>query len=531
MKSNLVKYIFFGFIIVILIFAVYKIDYKDNGKSHINETEDTSIKKEEIKTNIQLAIASYDTINPILSNNQDVQNISKLIFEPLVTLTNNYKADPCLAIQWAKIDNNAYLIKLRENVKWSNGEKFTGHDVRFTIDKLKEINSIYSYNVQNVIGVEVVDDYTVKISLDRNVPFFEYNLTFPIMCKSYYEGKEFLDGEINKKPVGTGMFKINDNQGSNIILSKNQSWWNIENKDAILETITVNTNSSKAEVYNAFKMGNIDLVSTSNVDFRNYIGTIGYTLKEYPGREHEFLCLNTNNQILADAQVRQAIYYSLDTQNIISNAFGGNYYIADFPLGYGSWLDSSENAGHIYNTEYANQLLEEAGWIYKNNSWRKTENYKTQKLVLNLLVKKSDTNRVKVAQIIKTQLEQMGINVNINEANDGVYNANVENRNYDLLLAGTTVSASPDLTTYFGENNLANYANEEVISILNELNSITDEGVLREKYTRLKQIYKIDVPYISLYFNKEVVAYNPELAGEVASNWYNLFYNIEKWYK
>ncbi len=71
-----------------------------------------------------------------------------------------------------------------------------------------------------------------------------------------------------------------------------------------------------------------------------------------------------------------------------------------------------------------------------------------------------------------------------------------------------TLSPSPNLTTYFGEGNIANYTNEEVVSIMNEVKNTTDEGILKEKYTRLAEIYKTDAPYISLYNNKYTVAYN-----------------------
>ena len=149
-----------------------------------------------------------------------MQDIDKLIYEPLVNLTSDYKAEPCLATEWAKQSDNSYLVKLRENVRWSSGQRFTAEDVRFTIDRLKDNASIYSYNVADVIGVDVIDDYTVKINLGKEVPFFEYNLTFPILSKDYYEGQDFATTDRNQSPVGTGMYKISDVQPSYITLEK-----------------------------------------------------------------------------------------------------------------------------------------------------------------------------------------------------------------------------------------------------------------------------------------------------------------------
>ena len=222
MKSNWIKYVFIVFIIIVLVFAVIKI--RNDEKEEELESQTTNSEDEKVRE-IKVGIASLDTINPILSTNKNVQDITKLIYEPLVNITSDYKAEPCLATEWAK-EENSYLIKLRENVKWSDGLRFTAEDVRFTIDRLKEVNSIYSYNVQHVVGVDIVDDYTVRINLDGEVPFFEYNLIFPILSKDYFEGEDFVNTEKNSSPVGTGKYKITAVDGSAITLEKNNNWWN-----------------------------------------------------------------------------------------------------------------------------------------------------------------------------------------------------------------------------------------------------------------------------------------------------------------
>ena len=55
--------------------------------------------------------------------------------------------------------------------------------------------------------------------------------------------------------------------------------------------------------------------------------------------------------------------------------------------------------------------------------------------------------------------------------------------------------------------------------------------ILKEKYKRLIEIYKSDVPYLSLYNNKYTIAYSSELVGDLTPNWFYLFYGIEGWYK
>ena len=334
------------------------------SKSNKNLQNDASSEEEKI-TEITLGIAELDTINPILSNNKNVQDIDKLIYEPLVNLTSDYKAEPCLATEWAKQSDNSYLVKLRENVRWSSGQRFTAEDVRFTIDRLKDNASIYSYNVADVIGVDVIDDYTVKINLGKEVPFFEYNLTFPILSKDYYEGQDFATTDRNQSPVGTGMYKISDVQPSYITLEKNTSWWN-KDKNLTLEKITVNLYSSIGELYNSFKVGNIDLVATTNDNVQQYIGTVGYSTKEMKGRQHTFLALNTQNYFLSKAEVRKAISYSLDKENIVSSIFNNQKFSSNFPLDYGSWLVSGQDASAGYNLDQAKQVLVDAGWTYRS---------------------------------------------------------------------------------------------------------------------------------------------------------------------
>ncbi|MCI8411610.1 MAG: hypothetical protein HFJ40_04110 [Clostridia bacterium] len=289
MKSNWFKYIFIVFIIIILIFSIYKIR-KDEKEKEQEQIQSNNSENEKIRE-LKLGIAQFDIINPILSNNKNIQDISKLIYDPLVTLTSDYKAEACLAKEWAKQSDNSYLIKLRENVKWTGGQRFTAEDVKFTIDRLKDTQSIYSYNVQYVIGIDIVDDYTVKINLDREVPFFEYNLTFPILSKEYYEAQDFVNTEKNQAPVGTGRYKISEVQPSYITLIKNTNWWN-KDVNLSIEKITVNLYSSIGELYNSFKIGNLDLISTSNDNLQDYIGSIGYSSKEIKGREHNFLVFN-----------------------------------------------------------------------------------------------------------------------------------------------------------------------------------------------------------------------------------------------
>ena len=278
-------------------------------------------------------------------------------------------------------------------------------------------------------------------------------------------------------------------------------------------------------------MGNIDVIDTDNSNLQEYIGTIGYAKKEMKGREHVFLALNNSSNFLSRKEVRKAISYSIDKTNIVSSIFNNQYFTSSFPLDYGTWIYQEQDASAGYNLDQAQKILTENGWTFKNKNWQKIENYKTQKLQLNLVVKASDSNRILVAQNIATQLENQGIHINIVQLSDEQYYNCLNTKNYDMILCSINLSLTPDMTTFFGDNNIANYQNDEVKSIMEEVKNTTDKNTLKEKYKKIAEIYKEDSPYISLYNNKFTVAYSTGLKGDVTPNWYNVFYNIANWYK
>ena len=525
MKSNFVKYIFVIFVIAIMGFAIYQLNKSE--EKQVEETPKTEIEEDEIIKEISLGIAEFDTINPILSNNKYVQEISRIIYDPLFELNEEYKLQKCLVKDWAKTSETTYLLKLRDDIKWSDEQKFTADDVIYTIDVLKQTPSIYAYNVQYVIRADKIDEQTLQITLEHEIPFFEYNLIFPIMSKTYYEGQDFSTTEKNNAPIGTGKYKIVQNNNEGIILNKNENYYGDE---LTLETINIGKYTNLGELYNAFKLGKVDLITTTNIKIQDYIGTIGYNIKETAGREYDFLAINTQNAVLSKKEVRQAISCAINKENIIASLYNGKYKATNYSLDFGSWL-KGEEATYNYNADQAKQILEQNGWIYKNNKWQKTENYSTRTINFRLIVQASNQTRVTVAEMIKANLEEVGIKVSIVKASDAQYQYYLQNKNYDVILTGTTEFASPNLETYFGANNLANYSNEELSSIMNEVKNITKEDLLKEKYTRIRQIYNDEVPYIGLYNSYYAVASSWNLKGNITANWYDIFMDINNWYK
>ena len=533
MKNNIFGYVFFMFIVIIMGFAIYKVTSSKKIEEQNNSEGTLNISASEKGTDITLAISGFDTINPIITKNKQVQDISKLIFESLVTISSDGKVEPCLAKEWETTDNMTYIVKLKSGIKWSDGTYFSSNDVKYTIDKLLQDkqakNAVYAENVKHLKEVDIIDNTTLRIILSKKIPFYEYFLTFPILSSNYYGEDNFWDTNKNDAPVTTGRFVISEHIGNKIILIKNSSWWNIKEDNSVIEKITINFYSSVAELYNAFRQGSIDLISTKNSDYKKYIGKIGYKTTEIEGRDFSFLALNTNSEILSDANVRKAVRYAINKDEIVAKAYGNSYFKSNFPLPTSNYLieDKNENFFDLGNME---KCLKDSGWYFRSKKWQKTINYKTRNLELNLVVRKK-SNRVKVAEYIREKFAEQGITINVNQVSDSDYSKFIDNKKYDMILSEITNPISPDLTSYFGNGNLANFNNDEAKRIINELNSITDKEELKTRFKKLYNIYNDEIPYIGIGRNKIYVITSSYLNGEFDSRWYNLFFKFKDWYK
>ena len=106
-NNNVFKYIFIAFIIILILGTVY-ILYNQNKKKEEEELEggnNTLESSVQILDNLTMGISNYDTMNPLLTNNKEIINISKIIFEPLINITSDYKVEMCLAKSCKKIND------------------------------------------------------------------------------------------------------------------------------------------------------------------------------------------------------------------------------------------------------------------------------------------------------------------------------------------------------------------------------------------------------------------------------------------
>jgi peptide/nickel transport system substrate-binding protein len=527
MKSNIIKYIFIAFAIFIIGFAIYKINYEN--KDEEQQVENTVETKQVTESILNIGISDFDNINPLITDNQDIIRLSTILYEPLLEITQDYGIENRLASEWSKLDATTYLVKLKDNLKWEDGTALTGSDVKFTIEKLKEGKSAYSDNVKNIKSVEIIDGNTLRLELKEEEPFFEYNLIFPIVSSNQFKDeKNFYKSRL--APIATGMYKVTAATKDSMELSKNENWFDANNTELKIDKISLTFYDTMGDVYNSLKIGNIDFICTSKTNVKDYIGTIGFNTTKYKGRDLDFISFNCSEGPLADKEVRKAINYAIDKKKINSSVFSNNNYVSSFPLDYGSYLYNKEGSSD-YNKEKAKETLENAGWEYRYGYWRKTENYNTEYLNIDLVVDSSNSSRVKVAEEIEKQLEDIGINVYVYRVSNSSYKQYLENKNYEMIITGISNGYSPDLTYFFGDDNIANYNNEEMKNILNEVKNISDQNTLKEKYNRIVEIYEDEMPYVCLYRNIDKVVYSIRVTGNIVPNIYTVYNNFETWYR
>ena len=127
----------------------------------------------------------------------------------------------------------------------------------------------------------------------------------------------------------------------------------------------------------------------------------------------------------------------------------------------------------------------------------------------------------KIAELIKKQLEEKGLTVNI------VYYYNFEeaikNNYYDLVLNKKMVEIVPKIDYYFQDEELKQY-------IINSY-SVENKEVLKERYNKIIEQYEEKLPFMGLFFNSYIIIHHSKVKGNFDGNWYNMFYNIDTWYK
>ena len=219
------------------------------GIDIVDDESKTTLKEEEPEYGgeLVLPLTTIKSLNPLLNENVSYYHFNKLMFESLFEFDNEMNVKNILVEDYSLEDEGRIVnIKLRNDVFWHDGEKFTAEDVKFTIDTIKYAGNESAYgnlilsgvkpfgtsDVRHVIDVNISGDYSLQVIFDKSYSNALEILTFPIIPKhKFATGKNEKECYINAlsqdiTPIGTGPYKLDEyDKLKTIKLKVNENWW------------------------------------------------------------------------------------------------------------------------------------------------------------------------------------------------------------------------------------------------------------------------------------------------------------------
>ncbi len=301
-------------------------------------------------------VADPNTLDPKYLKGRETQNALRLIYDSLYHRDDDMQIVPWLATSYENPDELTWRFHLREGVKFHNGNDFNADDVRFTIERLLEEDSVWSE--RNIIDrVEVQDEYTVDIITQKPYAAFMTRIVLLHMTDEEYVTEVGADG-MASQPMGTGPFKfvewIKDEQ---LVFEANPDYWGGSPK---LQTVIFRPIPETATRIAALEAGDADIMTDVPPD---YVAQAHENVQivSIPGTRAFFIGMNVTMEPFDDVRVRQALNYAVDMEAIIDSIFNGLARKLDSPL-------LPEAFGYVatpvynYDPDHARALLAEAGY-------------------------------------------------------------------------------------------------------------------------------------------------------------------------
>ena len=418
------------------------------------------------------------------------------LFEGLTRIDENGNVLPALAESWTiSDDGKTYVFKLRPGVTFHDGAAFTAEDVKFSIERAM---AEASENAQKglfagISAVNVVDDTTVEIVLERPVGSLLYNLGWgdAVMVDA-------ASAATNKEaPVGTGPFKFgNWAKGAAITLEANSAYWG--DKPA-LSAVTFQVIADPVAATTALLAGEVD-------GFPNFPAPESLPQFQADSRfavvlgatEGETI-LSTNNAKAPfdNVKVRQAIAHTLDRQAIIDGAmFGqGTPIYTHFPPFNPAYKDLS--GLYPRDLDKAKALLAEAGFPEGFSA--------TIKLP-------PPTYARRGGEIVAAQLRDIGINLEIIPVEWPQWLEQVfKNKDYDLTIVSHTEPA--DIGIYDREGYYFNYKSDRLHAVMTELDTTADPAKRAELLGQAQTIIAEDAVNGYMFQLAKTGVWNAKIEG------------------
>jgi len=483
-----------------------------------------------------------DSFNPLVAYERGAFENFMLIYDSLYVFDENLEPSPNLATSYeVSEDQLVWTFHLRDDVKWHDGEAFTSEDVKFTFELIKstELSLYYDY-VADIESIDTPDDFTVILTTFEPKANMLQNVT-PILPEHIWSALDADAYELfeNEAPIGTGPFKFSEwKKNEYWSLTANKDYFKgAPNSDGLVFTVFANRDT----MAQALKLAEIDValglyqnqvktIQNDNLSVHNYIEN-GFTELAFNNwTDPESL----GNPLILDKRIRQAIDYAIDKQKIIDMVYegagiAGTTLVPISQTGFHYELTSTEIRN--YSKDAANKLLDEAGYLDKDGDGIREDN-EGNPLSFVFLLRSDNTNEVKVGQMIKSYLVEIGIETVVETIDDGALNDRIYgNANFDMFIWGWGGDTDPGtilriLTTdQIWNLNDVFYSNETYDALVKAQATQLDVSERTETIYEAQRIIYDEVPYSILMYENELQIYrNDRITGITPTKAGAIFY-------
>jgi len=472
-----------------------------------------------------------DTMNPLTSYSTEALEVLALVYDNLLAYDLNFKPTLQLAEEYSySEDGLTVTFKLRQGVKWQDGEPFTAEDVAFTYNLIKD-NELGSYAqwLTKMTSAAAPDENTFVLTFD--VPqAFNPGLTIPILPKHIWSSMsaEEIETFPNEAPIGTGPYKLIEWQvGSQITLGRNPDFWG---KAPAADTVVYVLYGNEDVMAQALKAGDIDIITeVPPTIWDGLVDSENIKAVSLPSFSFHHIGFNVSkeanspgNPLLKDKVVRQALNYAIDRNQLVQVALAGHGRPGDsiLPVGLTDWyLPMPEDKRMDTNPEKAKEILEAAGYVDTDGDGTR-EDASGNPLEFRLIAIETTSVDVRAAQLFRDAAGAVGIKLDLqtldeNTLGELVYN--VDNPDWDIFVWGWD-SGIPDpnymlgvpLCSQIGGNNDIFYCNEEYDTLYDEQASTLDFDARKAIVDQMQSMFYEDAAYIVMWYQDKLQAYRTD---------------------
>lgn len=429
--------------------------------------------------------------------NSATESVHINVFDYLIMRdwNNDGEYKPHLATEWNQVDDVTWNFTLRNDVYFHNGDKLTSEDVKFTLERVANDDSLKSHGDYDTISeVEIIDDYNFNIITYEPDPMLESRISRQasgILPKDYIE-KNGMDYFL-KNPVGSGPLEfVSWDRGKEVKLEPFKDYFNGQvSKWKEINFKAISENSTRVS---ELITGGLDIAANiPPSDWERIEEDKSVDLIKSDSNRTYLLFLNMENGMAAsDPLVRKAMDYAIDDEALVQLLRGGGTptltRVNPGNLGFEPNLYDSYN----YDPEYAKELLKQAG-VDKDLS---IQLMGTQGRYL------QDSE---VLQMISGMLNEVGIEVEMDILEYSVFVDRRSNNEfgdgYLIALGSSFFDAGQSLAYYSPEttSTIFGYENSDVTNLLLDAEVSTDQSERESKYKDVQQIVSKDLPILPLF--------------------------------